>query len=196
MIGYKQDIQVDKLFISEPKKYGERWVMDLSYCEQPMSFQPPTLRLNKELKQLCFNSYKKHDFLNFIDRLEKVIIEYIGSNCERLFKGKIFSEEKLKDSLKTSWDVGDDGVVSIDYEKYITDSTVFLSVFEEDINHESLTNNVVCVFVLDSIVFSKNNFELKYFISHLKSKKVDNSVNFFDNQESVIQDDTLEFFNE
>ncbi len=196
MIDYKKDIEIDKLSISEPQKQEHRWEMKVLYEDTYLSFQTPSMKLHKDGKLLEFDSSKKHSFFKFIDNLESCIIDYLHQNSERMFKGKVFSKEKLKQSLLTSWNVSDEGMVYLDISNMMT-NTKFVSAFGDVIEYDQLSQNVVSIIVLEAVNFSKNQFELKYSISHMKSKRVDNiKESFFEKKNTLIEDDKLDFFTE
>ncbi len=197
MIDYKKDIEIDNLSISEPQKRENKWVLEVSYEDTLLSFQTPSFRFNKTDNLLLFDSSKKHSFFKFIDTLEEVIVEYLHKNSERMFKGKVFSKEKLKQSLITSWNVSDEGLVSLKLDDDMLKETKFLSSFGDPIEFEQLSKNVICIISLDTIKFSKNQFELNYKVSHMKSKRVDNpNESFFETKNALVEDDKLDFFNE
>lgn len=195
MIDYKKDIEIDKLSISEPEKKEDKWVMKVVYDDTHLSFQTPSLKLHKDDKLIQFDSSKKRTFFKFIDDLESSIVDYLHQHSERMFKGKVFSKDKLKQSLITSWNVSDEGVVYLDTGDMLQE-TKFLSAFGDPIDYDQLSQNVLCIFILDAIYFSKNQFELKYTVSHIKSKRVDMKESFFEKKKTLIEDDKLDFFTE
>lgn len=197
MIDYKKDIEIDKLSISEPQKKQDKWTLQVSYQDTLLTFQTPSLKLNKDDNLLYFDSSKRHSFFKFIDTLEQVIVDYLHLNSERLFKGKVFSKEKLRQSLLASWDVSDEGLVSLKINSNILEKTKFFSSFGDSVSFEQLSENVICIITLEAIIFSKNQFELNYKVSHMRSKRVNNvNESFFDRKNALIEDDKLDFFNE
>jgi hypothetical protein len=195
MIDYKKDFEIDKLSISEPIKNGNNWEMKCLYDNVDLCFQTPAVKLDKEKLTLSFDCHRKHPFFKFIDDLENNIVEYLHKNSERLFKVKSFSKSKLRDGLISSWDISDEGRVVLDCNDCIKQDTIFLSTFNEDVTFEKLSKNVLCLFCLETVNFSKDKFELKYRIKIIKSKKLSTGT-----KELVlynpVKDDNLDFFNE
>ena len=197
MIDYKKDIEIDKLSISEPEKKEDKWVMKVLYEDSCLSFQTSSLKLHKDDKLIEFDSSKKREFFKFIDSLESSVVDYLHQNSQKLFKGKVFSKDKLRQSLVTSWNVSDEGIVYLDITDDMIKGAKFLSAFGDPIEYNELSQNVICIVILDSINFSKNEFELKYTLSHIKSKRVDNvKESFFSKKDTLVEDDKLDFFNE
>lgn len=196
MIDYKKDIEIDKLSILEPQKHEYKWEMKVLYEDIYLSFQTPSLKLHKHGGLLEFDSSKKHSFFKFIDNLESCVIDYLYQNSEKMFKGKVFSKEKLKQSLLTSWNISDDGMVYLDINNMMA-NTKFVSAFGDPVDYDQLSQNVICIIVLEAVNFSKNQFELKYSVSHMKSKRVDNiKESFFEKKSTLVEDDKMDFFTE
>lgn len=204
MIDYKKEFEIEKLSISEPIKKDSVWVLDVKYEGIPLCFQTPSLRLKKSKKELSFDSGKKLSFFKFINSIEDVIIEYLHLNSEKIFRGKKFQKDRLKYSLTSSWGVCDDGIVSFQYGDCINDSVCLLSPIDEKISYDELSTHAVCIMFLDSIVFTKDKFDLKYSISHIKSKKFTTDKDYFHEptvkpieatvEPQVLAEDTGDFF--
>lgn len=193
MIDYKTKLEYGNLVVEAPVKVGSKWEMKVTYEKENLLFKTPSLLFDKTKKTISFNSEKKLVFFQFIDDIETGVIEYLCSNSQLLFNGKVFTKERLKESLVTSWDVTDDGFVSL-RDDCITSDTKILSQFDEDITIDKLSKNVICIMLLDSVTFQKDKFNINYTITHVKSKKTINDIeNFF---EYTIKETDMDFFNE
>ena len=193
MIAYKTKLEYEKLAIETPVKVDDVWEMKVTYDNEGLSFKTPSLSFDKRKQTISFLSNKKAVFFQFVDDIETHIVDYLHSNSQDLFKGKVFTKERLKDSLITSWDVTDDGIVSLNRE-CVTKDTKILSPFDEAITLEELSKNVICIMSLSSVTFQRNKFNINYTITHIKSKKtVSNVTNFF---EETVKEEDMDFFNE
>jgi hypothetical protein len=190
MIDYKKEFEIEKLSISEPIKKDSTWVLDVKYDGIALCFQTPSLGLEKSKKELRFDSSKKYSFFKFINNIEDVIIDYIYLNSEKIFKGKKFTKERLRDSLISSWDVCDNGIVTFPFDNFMSKSICILSPIDEKISYDDLYRSVSCIIFLDSIVFTKDKFDIKYNISHIKSKKFTTEPNYFYEPTSIVETST------
>jgi hypothetical protein len=194
MLDYKTKIDYSLLVIEPPVKNEENWIMKVVYDNDILSFKTPSISFDKCSLTISFDSKKKPVFFEFIDDVETKIIDYLHEHSEEMFKGKIFSKEKLKEGLVTSWDITDDGVVSLN-RKCISDDTVVLSTFGDSIPLEELSKSVICIVKVDTVSFSKNKFDINYTLTHVKSKKIaKQSENFFEQQIDTVKVDDMDFF--
>lgn len=187
MLNIKDEVNLELLDVKLPVKVEDKWVLELLYNKEPITFQSPTLRLDSQNKKLFFDATKKKIFFEFIDALETTLLFKISEKSESLFKGKTFSVQQLQEAMVSSLNVSNDLVADFDLSNALQ-NTVFLSLFGESSTFDKMSKNVVCIFKLDSVHFTKKTFTFNYTISHMKSKKPEKvDVSFEESFEDKVQ---------
>ena len=177
VINYKtSEIDYQKLTIGEPIKNKETGNNEclVSYEGDTLFFSSP--RIQKLENNLVFNIVHKKKFLDFLEHLEEQIVSWLFENSTKLFKGKKFSLERVKNGLQPSINISENGNVTL-----YTDISPNVSCFDmfgslTELNE--ISQNVTAVILVEKIVFNKDLYSLKYTITHLKSTKPEKNSNF------------------
>jgi hypothetical protein len=194
VINYKtSEIDVTKLSINPPVKNQEtsEYECELNYDGEQLQFSSPRIRRQED--SLDFNIIHKRKFLDFIEHLEEQIISWLFTNSTKLFKGKKFSLEKLKDSLQPSIDISEIGIVSLKTE--ISEDVMCFDLFGSHTELNEVGKNVTAVILVDKLVFDKDLFMIDYVVTHLKTTKPEKNMNFsFETSKKV--EEEVEIINE
>lgn len=202
MIDYKQQFIYENLYIKNPIKKDGKWFMELTYDNNKVSFQSPVLKIDKQEGMLFFDTTKKSSFFTFLSDIEKHIIDYIHTNSRRLFDGKEFSLDKIKSSLVSPWNLSND--LHLQFKYGDLSQVKIVSPFGDTITENELNKNVICIFSLDNVVFSKSTFSLDFQITKIRARKPQGETEEFfkpvieqtENNKPEVQNDETDFFNE
>lgn len=177
VINYKtSELDYTKLGINPPVKNLETMEYEcaLTYEGEPLLFSSP--RIQKVEDSLVFNIIHKKKFLDFLEHLEGQIVTWLFENSTKLFKGKKFSLERIKDSLQPSIDISENGNVTLNTE--ISPDVTCFDLFGSLTGLNEVGQNVTAVILLDKIIFDKDLFVINYIVTHLKTTKPEKNVNF------------------
>jgi hypothetical protein len=177
VINYKtSEIDSTKLNINAPVKNQEtsEYECSLTYEGEGLLFSSP--RIRKQGDSLVFNIIHKKKFLDFIDHVEQQIVCWLFENSTKLFKGKKFSLERLKDSLQPSIDISETGIVTLNTE--ISPNVICFDLFGSLTDLNEVGQNVTSVILVDKIVFDKDLFMINYVVTHLKATKPEKNLGF------------------
>lgn len=152
MLLYTGEIDYEKFYLENSVKNKDTMVVGVKYEDKPFVFQTCVMKISGG--KCNFDSKTKANMLKFINDFEHILIKNISENSERIF-GRKFSEKKLSDSFDNSWEITNDGIVSM---------TLDAESIEDD-------KSVYCIFKVEQIVFTKTRFSIKYVLSNLKEKK-------------------------
>jgi hypothetical protein len=185
VLSYRDKLDEKFFKVSSPSRNEETktWDMDFLYDSKPFMFLTPRIKLSKDTGQLIFNINSKIEFVNFIEEVQYNIIKYISSNSKNLFNGKEFSEDKLIDCLKQTWDIDDMGVGHFDTINEDLSKVRCTDPFNNQIEYAKISQDVSAIVSAKNISFTKNLFTINYEIKHLKMTKPEKSKNlknFFD----------------
>jgi len=208
VLSFKDHIDSSNINFQKPVKSEGKWNINIS---PPFMFKTPRVKLNKERATLMFNLKNKALFVKFLEDFEDVIINRLHESSSELFNGRKFSLEKIKNSLKRSWDITEDGNVILNTScRENLSKVVCTDMFGEKTDFENVDNSVSAVLTVKNISFTKNLFEIDFEISHLKMsrfevRQIDNpfdqeivpvSVPVVESTNPTIEDcaDSMDFF--
>jgi hypothetical protein len=102
MVNLKyKNVCISEITLDVPEKCsGETigYCSEVKYSGEPFSFQSPKLEiLSKDTAR--FNIIKEPLFYSFLEDLQDFFVSTLSKNSEKFFKGKKFSEEKIRESL-------------------------------------------------------------------------------------------------
>jgi hypothetical protein len=102
MVNLKyKNVCISEITVDVPEKCsGETagYCSGVKYQGEPLSFQTPKLEiLSKDTMR--FNIIKEPLFYSFLEDLQDFFVSTLSKNSEKFFKGKKFSEEKIRESL-------------------------------------------------------------------------------------------------
>jgi hypothetical protein len=171
-MNYKRDFDYSLLNIAPAVKNKEsgEWVCDLSF--EGKDFLVSTPRVKIQENSLVFKTENKKVFMDFIDKLEANVIQHLFDNSIKIFKGKKFSLEKIKSSLVPSILLSEDGRFAC-LETETTEDIRCFSPFGEEIARTDVQKYVTAHIKVNSIVFLKELFHIRYSIVVLKMSKIE-----------------------
>lgn len=198
VLTYKDTMDYSKIIVSSPVKDNKEWNCNIAYMEQPLLIQTPRIKFDKELNVLTFKLRTKKEFIEFLENVENGIVQYISKNSKELFSGKIFSDEKIKSCLQSSWDIDDTGYVYIKPGNVSFDDVVCYDIFNKRIEFSEVGHNITALLHVKSVSFSKNLFRVNYIMKQLKISKFEENktLEFGEEPEkqNVRENDDLNFF--
>ena len=97
-------------------------------------------------------------------------------NSSKLFKGKKFSLERLKNGLQPSINISENGDVTLYTE--ISPNVSCFDMFGSLTELNEISKNVTAVILVEKIVFDKDLYTIKYIVTHLKSTKPEKNETF------------------
>lgn len=177
ILSYKQKLNAENLSLEYKGKNGENWYIQIKYDNQPLLFQTPVLIKEENVLE----SGENISFLEYITSLEELIVVKMHEESKILFNGKVFSRDKLKNSMNKSW---------------IINNAKMQFLFDEP--DEDLATRARFIFAVENIVFTKTDFKIEYKIQSTKDKKKKPVVNYFEMdeppQKENADNDNLDFF--
>lgn len=171
-MNYKKDFDYSLLHIAPAVKNKEsgEWVCALSFEDKDFIVSTPRVKIQEN--SLVFKTENKKVFLDFIDKLEASVIQHLFDNSVKIFKGKKFSFEKIKNSLVPSILLSEDGRFACLETETHEDIKCF-SPFGEEITRTEVQKYVTAHLKINSIVFLKELFHIRYSIVVLKMSKIE-----------------------
>lgn len=198
VLSYKDTVDYSKIVVCNPVKENKEWVCNIKYEDHSLLIKTPRIKLLKELNVLTFKIKSKKDFVEFLDVIEDGIVKYISEHSKELFSGKIFSENKIKSCLQSSWDIDDSGHVYLKLSNDSSDNVVCYDIFNNKINYSEVGQNITALLHVKSVCFSKNLFTLNYSMNQLKVSKFeenkDSGFGEVPENINVQENDELNFF--
>jgi hypothetical protein len=153
-LKYK-NVCISEITVDVPEKCsGETigYCSGVKYSREDFSFQTPKLEiLSKDTAK--FNIIKEPLFYSFLEDLQDFFVSTLSKNSEKFFKGKKFSEEKIRESL---------GLMSlVEGEVYLRnldmgDSTFFDLLHEETSAPISFPYAGNCILQIKSLSYVKS----------------------------------------
>ncbi len=157
-----------------PVKNAKVYKSGIIYNEasEDLVVQTPRVKVTKNENDsfnLKFSMIKKGEFLTFLEELEEKIVSIIHKKSEIFFNGKTFSEIEIRDSLKSTFSLSNDGIVSVN--NVVFDSNLkILDSFSEELLGQDLNDDSICTAILkfDSVSFIKNSININVRLLRLK----------------------------
>lgn len=102
MVNLKyKNICINDIILQAPEKTSVGYTSAVEYQGEPLCFQTPKLEiLSKDTAR--FNMVKEPLFCSFLEDLQDFLVTTLSRNSAAFFKGKKFSEEKIRESLEIS----------------------------------------------------------------------------------------------
>lgn len=178
MASYKTPFDQSLFEIQESKKNKDtgEWECPLLYNSKELVVTTPKIKVQDNT--ILFDGNKRKQFTEFVENLESYVVEYIFQNSAKIFKGKKFTKERVKNSLVPSIYIDDSGVSYI--QTSFNENLEFYDFFLEKIPKEKIEQDVVASIQVKSVVFSKELFRIDYQLTRLKNSKVtvDEKIDF------------------
>lgn len=183
VLNYKTIPDQTLLEISPAVKNLEtnKWDCKIKYEDKLFTFNTPRVNIKDGI--LFFDIKKKKIFLDFLEKIDETIINYLAENCEKIFKGKKFTLERLKNSLQPQIDIDENGIVSLS--AIFDDNVKFFNTFGDSIQPQEIGNHCSAVICVEKVTFTKDLFKLRYVLKVIKSSKFEKNNENFD--EPIIQ---------
>lgn len=110
MVNLKyKNVCINDIVVQAPEKTSLGYASAVEYQGEPLSFQTPKLEiLSKDTAR--FNMVKDPLFYSFLEDLQDFLVTTLAKNSASFFKGKKFSEEKIRESLEINC-IGGEGEV-------------------------------------------------------------------------------------
>lgn len=154
MVNLKyKNICVSDITIDAPEKSSDGYISSVKLHGEQLAFQTPKLEiLSKDT--LRFDMVKEPLFYSFLEDLQDFFTSHLSKNSVEFFKGKKFSEEKIRESLEVMKEI--DGQVylrNID----LGDCTFFDLLHEETSAPISFPYTGHCIIQLGSLRYVKSS---------------------------------------
>lgn len=153
-----------------------KWDCKIKYEDKLFTFNTPKVNIKDGV--LFFDIKKKKIFLDFLEKIDETIINYLVENCEKIFKGKKFTLERLKNSLQPQINIDENGTVSLS--AIFDDNVKFFNTFGDPIQPNEVGKYCSVVICVEKVTFTKDLFKLKYVIKVIKSSKFEKNNENFD----------------
>jgi hypothetical protein len=178
VLSYKTIPDQNLVEISPAVKNPEtnKWDCKIKYEDKLLTFNTPKVNIKDGV--LFFDIKKKKIFLDFLEKIDETIINYLAENCEKFFKGKKFTLERLKNSLQPQIDIDENGTVSLS--AIFDDNVKFFNTFGDPIQPNEVGKYCSAVICVEKVTFTKDLFKLKYVIKVIKSSKFEKNNENFD----------------
>lgn len=178
VLNYKTIPDQTLLEISPAVKNPEtnKWDCKIKYEDKLLTFNTP--RVNIKDGVIFFNIKKKKIFLDFLEKINETVINFLYENCEKIFKGKKFTLERLKNSLQPQIDIDENGTVSLC--TTFDDNVKFFNTFGDQIQLHEVGQHCSAVVCVEKVTFTKDLFKLKYTVKVIKSSKFEKNNENFD----------------
>jgi hypothetical protein len=178
VLSYKTIPEQTLLEISPAVKNPEtnKWDCKIKYQDKLLTFNTP--RVNIKDGVLFFDIKKKKIFLDFLEKIDQTIVNCLFDNCEKIFKGKKFTLERLKNSLQPQLDIDENGTVSLS--TTFDDNVKFFNTFGDQINPQDIGDHCSANICVEKVIFTKDLFRIKYTIKVLKSSRIEKNNENFD----------------
>ena len=153
-----------------------RWDCDLLYDGSKLLFLTPRCKLGSS-GELNFNIQSKKKFVDFIENIENQVVINLVTNCESIFNGKKFTEERLKGSLEPCIDISENGVVTFN-SLLCNENLRCFDIEGIPCSLKNVGNYVSAYVIIDKISFTKELFKICFKTTCLKQSRVKGSANF------------------
>jgi hypothetical protein len=153
-----------------------KWDCPVKYNGTSLTFSSPRIKFIDGI--LTFKIHSKKRFIEFLEQLDSVVIDYLHANSQNIFKGKTFTQERLKNSLQPQLDIDEDGTVCIN--AYLDENAKCFDIYGDQIPLYDIGTDVTATLKVDKIVFSKDLYRIKYSIVRLKMSKPEKSSATFE----------------
>lgn len=177
VINYKENVKLKDIRIAESNKNKDTntWDCEVSYLNGPLLVSTPRLKIQDGF--LVFNGKHKKKFLDFLENLENSLVETLYEDSLIVFKGKKFSQQRLKESLEPSIDIEHSDIL---LKTVVSDNVKCFDLFGDSIEYEKISKDVSAVLQIDKIIFNKDLYRINYKITHLKMTKPEkiDEINF------------------
>jgi len=178
VLSYKSTIDQSLLEVLPSVKNNEtgKWESNVKYDGKALVFKTP--RIFSRESSILFKVHEKKEFLDYISQIEQAVVKYLFNNSEVIFKGKKFSEDRIKNSLQPSLEILSDEVVSLICT--IDENVKCFNHFGDVIDYQEISDFSSTSIKLSKIDFSKDLFRLKFVIVAIKSSRFEKKLPEFD----------------
>ena len=166
VLKYK-NVNTEYITVSVPEKTSGNYTSSILYQNNEFLIQTPELEITSE-HGARFKMVNKGQFFTLLEDLEETLVKSLTKNSSAFFKGKVFSEARIKKSLQSLSDVRDDGYVylnNLNFEENVT----YIDFFKEKVSRPVFPYTGVCMLSIPELVFVKTEFKAR---THIKSVKV------------------------
>lgn len=167
--SYKNKIDGNLLEVSPASKNTEtgEWDCKVKYDGKDFVISTPRIKIFDDT--LIFNIKNKKVFADFLEEIEGAISQHLFNNSAKIFKGKRFELEKIKNSLQPSIDIDDKGFVY--FQTKFSETVECVDVFGEKTLLPVSRADVTALLKIDTVSFTKDLFRIRYTTTFLKFSK-------------------------
>lgn len=186
VLSYKTipDQTLLEIFPAVKNSETNKWDCKIKYEDKVFTFNTPKVNIKDGV--LFFDINKKKIFLDFLEKIDESVINYLYENCEKIFNGKKFTLERLKNSLQPQIDIDENGTVSLC--TTFDDNVKFFNTFGDQIQLQEIGKHCSAVLCVEKVTFTKDLFKLKYTIKVIKSSKFEKNNENFDEPIKQVQE--------
>jgi hypothetical protein len=187
IVSYKDNFDTNKIEISSATKNEKtnKWECPVKYDGSSLLFSSPRIKFIDGI--LTFKIQNKKKFIQFLEELDTMVIDYLHKNSETIFKGKSFTLERLQNSIQPQLDIDEDGTVRIN--AHLDETIRCFDVYGESIPLDLVRQDVTAVLKMDKLIFTKDLYRLKFSVSRLKMSKPEREIVTFENDTPVKQEE-------
>lgn len=180
-IPYKK-LNVDNIILNKPEKINGVYKSNVYYKSGDdntllLLIQTPDVEINEN--SITFTMVKKGLFLNLIEDISEKIIQIINKNSKDFFKGKVFSEDKIRKSFKNLFNINDEGQAVIN-NVLISKNLEACDIFNDKCDLPTFPFQAKCILKIDCVNFIKKDIVPKLSVSNVKisteKKKIEDCI--------------------
>ena len=165
ILKYK-NIDVKNISVTTPEKINGNYTSKILYQEQQFLIQTPELEIISD-KKARFKMVNKGQFFTLLEDLEETLVENLTKNSVAFFKGKTFSEKRIRNSLRKLSEMGEDGYIYINNFS-IEETASYIDFFKEKIDPPVFPYSADCMLSISDLIFGKLIFRINATIKNVK----------------------------
>ena len=170
--SYKSTFDFEKLEISTPVKNTSTgtWDCDITYDNKPLTISMPKVALVKDTGMIIFKGKHLEEYLKTVENIETLVCDHLYKNSREIFNGKVFEENKFKNSLRPSIEIDSQNNI-VYFQTDVSSDVKSFDTFGDKINFSDVGNSVSVVVKVEKCSFTKELFDIRYMITQIKSRK-------------------------
>lgn len=188
-ISYKK-LKVDNIILNKPEKINGVYKSNVYYKNDDdntllLLIQTPDVEVKEN--SVSFTMVKKGLFLTLLEDINEKIINIIKENSKKFFNDKVFSEDKIRKSLKSLFFLNEQGEVVIN-NVCIDKNVEACDSFNEKCKLPEFPFQAKCILKVEAIKFVKKDIIPQLRVSNVKisiqKKKIEECI--LDDQEDSV----------
>lgn len=164
MTTYYKNFTASNISLQSPIKCENSYRSKILYKGGNLILQTPDLIFEKE--NIYFKMNEKGKFFTVLDDIHSKVCEILYLKSKEFFKGKQFSENRIKEATKKLMEINNEGNIKIFVDT--SENTKYYNRFKDHISKPKESYIGSCILLINTLTFEGRNIEFNMTITAVK----------------------------